>query len=264
LTYVAKASLKGYDVDTCADYQLAFNSEFPMLKIAAQGSFTISDTTQDVTIWNNTLGYIPVFWVFLNNYYNTGDSVFGVGKALACGMNLNGLTYYGNTLQQGSGSISGYYYVFYYNMLSSYTSPIIKTSPGILNVVDHWGIYVTKPGKDVSSTDYRDFSINTDCKNDLVHLSGNSTNLQNFINVVTVPHNLGYSPQVMMYSNYYAVSQTVIYPNAWFLSSGAGVTLIPSDITTSGYSTDATNVYFSVTGVGSSIAYLIMKDPFVI
>jgi len=255
--YGIKVSSKEYDVNNCPDHQLIFSSEFPLLKIAFQGSFTIADCTKDVTIIDHNLGYPPAFWVFQNNNYNQDFFTNGSSMNLATNypiVNSNKLQWLGSTLGAPAGSFTGYYYIFYHNLTSFFNGVTLQSGGTSKDTEKDFGIKISLPGKDISSKDYRDFSINSDCKTPIIHKSGYFTD--NIYPAAPIPHNLGYEPMAFIYFNdINGIFVTPDYPaDAWFLASPL------TDL--SSYTADSVNVY---TGYGTdlNIAYLILKDPFI-
>lgn len=84
-TYAVKISNPGFNAQTCADYQLAFNSSWPSLAIAFETTITFPYTGQNPNIDNNALplpiphnlGFPPFTqaWLTINGQYVYGFSL---------------------------------------------------------------------------------------------------------------------------------------------------------------------------------------------
>ena len=65
MAYGARVSRAGFKASTCADFESAFDSRYPKLKIAFQGKFTTTASVSAQTIVTHSLGYAPVFWFWV-------------------------------------------------------------------------------------------------------------------------------------------------------------------------------------------------------
>jgi hypothetical protein len=243
-----KVSRKGYDVKTCADQELVFSSSWPTLKIFDQGSFTIADTTQDVTLKNHALGYYPLYLVFVDRIDPsepaTGPHVATTGTSQFIGVDSSNLKWWGATRGAGAGTISGRYYIYHYNMITDYTAPIISTADTLQgSELDDYGIKETVDGASTSSTDLREFSIHSGTRKLLIHRTGYGS-LGVGGGVVTITHSLGYEPMFMMF----AKIQGYTYYQMVF---GADDSAVDSNTTA---------VKFAIP-YQCDYAYIIFKDP---
>lgn len=215
MTWGMKASQLGYDVTTAADYQLLYSSEWPLLKIEAQGTVTITNLAADQVLYTHNLGYVPMFWIFDTSGGSGGldgnldTYAFGPGF----GANSTNLKYFGDGFTAGTRTIR--YYIFRLDLDTSFTAPTINLSPGSQTIVDGYGIKVAGPGKDVSSTDYRDFVVHTNTRSPMVHMVeskvlSTSSPSDPFFSAPaykgTWTHNLGYSPLYFAFLKDYAAS----------------------------------------------------------
>jgi hypothetical protein len=224
-----KLSQKGYNVDTAADYQLAFSSEWPLLKIEAQGSFTISNGSVNQTIVTHSLGYNPMFWV--TDTSETGRS-YSVGRASSAKINATELAWRGADDGKPSTPVSGYYYIFRYNMRTNFTAEIIETVAAPRTIDGNFGLKVSKPNKDVKSTDLRDFVVTPECLSPQIH----KTQFGDFTGPVfqeTITHNLGYYPIYF----FYIKDSTGYYKMISALDQQAVATATTTTVTVSGVST---------------------------
>lgn len=218
-----KVSQKGYDVNTAADYQLLFSSAWPLLKIESQGTVVLTDIANDQVLYNHNLGYPPLFWVF-EQYSNTSGMTGNNPQSLPMhpsqfmvdSTELKYQGFGGSSL----GSRTVRYFIFRLPLDVSYTAPILNESPGTKTIIDDYGIKVAKDGKDVSSTDMRDFVIHSSTKSPMVHKVLPQA-IDTFLNpdpyygvpgyIKDYPYGLSYKP---MY-NLYVKGYSFVNPNHW-------------------------------------------------
>jgi hypothetical protein len=243
-----KVSQEGYDVKTCADYQLLFSSAWPLFKIAAQGSFTIGDTTLDTTIATHNLGYVPFFIILKNssNRISLDNNNYFVA------MNGTDLKWQGATRSAFSGNYSeatysGYYYIFRYNIQTAFTAPILSSTSASPGASGNYGIKVTKAGASIVSTDYRDYVIHSATRSPMIHKTGFGT-FTLIGSSVVVTHSLTYEPLYFIFFNSDDHSD-----NRWQLAllSGGDFGIEMTD----------TTLTFTALPTGD-YAYVILKDPF--
>jgi len=187
-TFGAKASQLGYEVDECADYELTFSSEFPMLKIEHQGSVTITDSKQNQDIYTHNLGYIPAFWVFDNK--DSGKSRLANLYSYNFVVNSTKLSWVGDPSLSGAHTF--YYFIFRWNLLTEFTGAVINTEQTSQGSYGDYGIKVAKSGKSINSLDYRDYVIHSNCKSPIIHMTGVVGPY--FPTCALIPHYLGYAP----------------------------------------------------------------------
>ncbi len=75
-----------------------------------------------------------------------------------------------------------------------------------------FGIKTTRPGKDISSTDIRDFTIHSDYNIFKIAEEGSGTASLNVGWSLTVSHNLGYKPQVFFYFEHPSITRWIKAP----------------------------------------------------
>ncbi len=169
MAFGMKASQLGYDVNTAADYQLLYSSEWPLLKIEAQGTVTITDMGSDQVLYTHNLGYCPLFWIYEvvgGNSYPVGNTTPRITTA-QFGVNSTELKYFNNFASSGAYTIR--YVIFRLDLESTFTAQTINLSPGSQTVIDGYGIKIAGPGKDIDSTDYRDFTVHSSTRSPMVH-----------------------------------------------------------------------------------------------
>jgi hypothetical protein len=186
--FIEAVARKGYDVVTCADRELVFCSEWPNLKIVKQGTFSVTGVS---TIYTHDLGYYPFFLVFINRVdgggtdansrlsYSPYSSAFKVTTtALECTLPV---------------TVDGYYYIFALDLEESFTAPIFQPSDTTPTSEKDYVHATSLVGEDISSVDYRDFAVHSDCRAPMVH------SIESWTEAVpggshTITHNLGYEP----------------------------------------------------------------------
>lgn len=249
----AKVSRPGFDVRTCADHELLFSSSWPLLKIHSQGSFSIPDTTVQTTIATHGLGYVPMFWVFDNgnSISNTTSSAsrmtfFLQGQYTA--INSTNLIWRSTS----AGSFSGYYYIFRYDMTTSFEAEIFNSTSSTKTDVGDYGIKVAKSGKSITSTDLRDYVVHSGSRSPMIHKTGTGS-FGVGGGTATITHNLGYEPLYFVYAKYAGGYADSRYEQL------TGLALTSADVT-----------YASDTSITISVAnqldyfYMIFKDPMLI
>lgn len=218
-----KVSQKGYNVDTAADYELLFNSAWPLLKIESQGTVVITDIASDQVIYTHNLGYPPVFWVFEQSGSTSGmtgnnhqslwlyPSQFMVNETELRFQGFGGASLGARTIR---------YFIFRLPIDVAYTAPIINESATSQTIIDNYGIKVAKDGKDVSSTDMRDFVLHSSTKSPMVHKVLPQA-IDTFLNpdpyygvpgyIKDYPYGLSYKP---MY-NLFVKGYSFVHPDYW-------------------------------------------------
>lgn len=228
-----KVSRIGYDVNIASDKQLAFSSEWPLLPIEAEGDITIEAPVGGpgnvtVTIFEHNLGYIPVFYVLRVS----GGDFFPYW--VSCDEDKMYFFAYVTT------DINLKWKIFRRPLKTNYTSVNTNMTDATKGTDDDYGLLVSLPGKDVNSTDKRDFCIRSDVRQLMIAKTGYTTTPTNQF---VVTHNLGYKPMYF----FYIESESDRYH---FLTSA-------SDLVISSTNDSLTTSYFS--GF-SNFAYIIFKD----
>lgn len=261
----AKVSQPQFDVQNAADFNLLMSSSWPLLKIAYQGSFTVTNTQVQQTIVQHNLGYVPFYLIF-----NTSGATSTFDNGPLIGSNKSELRYFGNILQL-PGSFTGYYYVFRLDIQSPFFAPIINTTNNSLAATNSdIGMKITKPGADVTSADFRDYVLHSATKSPLVHIVS-SGSLNQPSDEPTSPggvmyrvtHNLGYLPLAYSICNFGANDTIEFDPNYWYFFSAP-----PSGVSFNHFYVSDTSVtvdddtFSRGTGSTTTAAIIVLKDPF--
>lgn len=181
----AKGSVPGFNVNNVADYLLSFSSSWPLLKVEASGSASITLNASPQTIYTHNLGWPPMYVIVQGGKIIASPPGIGVSSSV--------LAYDGN-FATGS-SYSFYYYVFRLPLTTNFTAPVINDSVVPVEESHDYGIKVAKPGKSIDSTDLRDFALYTSSRSLMVHkVDYGATAFNGSIYTRTVSHGLGYTP----------------------------------------------------------------------
>ena len=250
---VVKLAQPGYDVNTAGDENLVYNSNWPLLKIYKQDSFTVADASQTVTITDHDLGFIPMFWFFTNNAINAWQGAVahiteerseffgpGVGNIR---VNDKKLSFQEDASNQ-TGSLKLYYYIFALDLTEPYIAPITKVG-GVGGGKPARVFKIAKNGKDITSANLQDFIIHSHARSPLIHSVNPSGKVTKDF---TATHNLGYLPMFFGYEKQTDGSYTML-PTGQGGSSSLKSTL--NDVT------------FTDTA-GKEVTIVILKDPFII
>lgn len=239
--YGVKGSVPGYDVKSVVDYLQSFNSSWPLLKVHETGNFSGTVT--------HGLGY-PPFFLMASPTLTPGAvdefaEEYGVDS---------------NVLARTSGADTPRYFIFRLDITTDFTAPVV-TGSTVKSTIDHdYGFKVAKPGKDVSSTDLRDFALHSGTRSPMVHKVnyGPTTNSGSALER-TVNHGLTYTPTAFAF----------ILPgtNTAGLSSTRHCIIPPPVGVAFGYyEVDSTKVYINLDPSFFSdtpqVSVVVLKDPF--
>lgn len=212
----AKVSQRGYSVTSAKDYQLEYNSGFPMIPIIKEQAFTVTNNVGG-TIATHSLLFHPMFLIFHDDRTTGSFGTGAVGQSHMTNNFLNNLytanlTTIAHSGLGGATSTTGKCYVFGIDLEKNFTAPIIESGTGDEENTGakNYGIRVSKDGKDVFSEDLRDFTIHSGTRAPLIHSVTYGTHTAGA--TVTVTHNLGYIPFPFLYWEYTAGAWTHI-PN---------------------------------------------------
>jgi len=247
MAYGAKVSRRGFDVKTCADNELLFSSSFPLLKMHSTGTYTVPGSvgTQDLT--THILGYVPLYTIYYVN--SGGESEFDPNSGNYVTADTSRL--YIDTDYATTNSISEVRWTIYYlDLFSPVDYGSIKTTSTSRGGYSDYGIKATKEGADVSSTDKRDFSLDSSMRSIIVHSVINCS----YVDPGGLPgpqaHNLGYPPFYLAYEKYDSDSltrQIVIVDGPFNAVTDTDIILFAT-----GGSYGATN---------STLSFVVFKDP---
>jgi len=246
MAYTVKGTPKGYNVKTAADYLLSFNSSWPLLKIHETGNFggTVS----------HNLGY-PPFHLLARPASGIGTSDGRVDQeASNYGVNST-------TLARSSGSGSPRYFIFRLDLTSNFTAPNIASSTASTTSTNDYVFKMTKPGKDVSSSDMRDFALHSGTKAPMVHAvnygptaAGPNSSWERLVS-----HDLGYTPLAFCFVKPGANTLGLSTDRFYIVHPPVGVTSFL-------YTVDSTSVYFNAYNADfidpPNVSIVILKDPF--
>lgn len=245
----AKGSVPGYNVLTALDYLLQFSSSWPLLKVHATNTASITWNATPQTIYTHNLGFPPFFFIV-----SGGKIVLSTG----IGVDNSVLAYDGSS--PGVGTFSFRYYVCRLDLTQAFSAPVILGASTLGAQSDDYGFKVTKPGKASTSTDLRDFALHSSTRSLMVHkVDPGTTSLSGGYYQRTVAHGLTYLPLAFAFVKY---GTNTIGANAnyyYMMNQPAGVS--PSD-----YSFDATNVSMRIDSTYVSAApvttAVVLKDPY--
>lgn len=264
---VVKLAQPGYDVNTAGDENLIYNSNWPLLKIVASGTFETTDTaTEFQIICEHKLGYPPAFWWFGNmddTSLNTAEkSKYNTGIAVNVGMDEKAL-YLCTPPGTAFGHIKIEWYIFALDLTKNYTAPQIRVG-GVANAESDVKFKIAKPGKSITSNNLDDFVIHSDTRSPLIHSVTNGVATADGSSPtgfsLTATHNLGYEPMMMVY-RYESLTNTARYfyhPYIVSLNDGGGSDYFIVD--------DKKVEWAALEGdkVSARMAIVILKDPFII
>lgn len=289
---VVKLAQPGYDVKTAGDENLIYNSNWPVLKIYKQGTFTVSGSGTPITAGSNKikvtdhdLGYIPMFWIIINDnigsyshatpFIPDGNPVVAEDRAEFNGptsyqvgfinpvMTLDGLYIeFITTVVPTPPPIKITYYIFTLDIRENYIAPIIKTGRLVGPRGSNTVFKIAKEGKDVSSHRLEDYVVHSRARSPLIHqvFHGNIQPDPSFVGGygVEVFHNLGYSPVIFAYAKTDGISLGLGIgrtQDAWMTG--------PAGDPTDGFQIDDQKIRWNGFAInGLEITFVILKDPF--
>lgn len=254
MTWGAKVSQPGVNADQAADYQLAFSSEWPTLKIYKSQAFNMSDISQKQTIYSHSLSYPPVFMIQTTN-------TSGLARIAGPGNDEYGNGFYVDNDNLGfdpalvggaSGTYQGRFFIFTTNLLLNYQAPVFTTGLSALQIgsTQTEGIVASIPGQDVITSQPQNLSVNSEARAPMIHsvLNGKLASTGTDYSLVST-HALDYPPY---YLTFIAVQGTNTY-RAFF--GGNGTEILKTTTTTVEQHSSSTNLQGSI---------VIMKDPFLV
>lgn len=157
--YGLKISQPFYDATTAADANLIFSSSWPTLPIAAEATFTNSlfGGTSDFSNFNLTYAHGLPFAPF-SIAWSTVNSTGKTGRYL---IPFDGTYAY---LQPSTSLTSIHVTCYNINMAVDVEYPYLKTSGSKALYDKNFGIKIPKSGKEITSTDMRDFILHSRCQ----------------------------------------------------------------------------------------------------
>ena len=258
--YGMKVSRQGFDAKTCSDNQLLWSSSFKSNTLLYHGCVTMTDHSQNQTLFEHNLGYVPVYFV------TVGQELWDVTKLDGncwLAMDDTGLYYFANELASNK-KIN--YWIYNTPLTTAYTAGSVDTTDDTIGSInDDYGFKVSKAGHDVKTADVEDmvnFSGTSDLgfsvRNQTIHKIGTGTS--NSGALYSVAHGLGYKPMFLFY--------LFSSGRGWHIAQlGYDVFIdweaeeVVAEAKYRGYA-DTTYIRFrNDTGNNKSIAYVIFKDP---
>jgi len=244
MAYGIRVAKPGYNVNTCADFESAFDSRYPNLKIAFQGKFTTTSSSSAQTVVTHSLGYAPVFWIYVKDKYGTNNITLATsGYSQFFGINSTNLVYDGGL----SDVIEIYYYIFHQRIDQNITYNTVSNTPTTPSgSSSNYGIRVAKAGFDVKTTTPKNLAWSSEYPSPIIQKMDTGTLTSS--TEKTVSHGLNYYPQYFLYIyNVDGDSRWEVSFNAFDLDS---------------YCTTS-DVKFTFFGIDPTYTYglLVLKDP---
>lgn len=241
--YGTKITRPGFDVHTAADRELVFSSSWPILKIQEEGTGTIDDSGP-FTITTHNLGYNPAFILFVDD--GSGTEIVFTGISQFIQITDTELKWTADAATLGR-SVEYRYYIFYHNLATEFTADNIELSETTSNEGKDYGIKIAKEGKDIYSTDPRDYVLHSGYRQWMLHKSGAGTS-NGTGDVITITHDLGYKPVYFLYALDTSPGATDVGYHLFGNADDSTVTATTSTIS------------FEIAGLGFDYAYMIFKD----
>lgn len=239
--YGAKGSVAGFDVKTVVDYLQLFNSSWPLLKIGSSDLFTGTVT--------HNLGYPPFHFLTtsdgrVNEFAGLSTANYGVDSS---------------TLARSGGVGTPRYYICRLDLTTNYEAPIISGGTTQQAIETNYGFKISKPGKDINSTDMRDFSLHSGARSLMVQkVSESAMGIGGTGWELTVPHGLSYVPEVFVFMKPGTNNQGYDTSRYMILAPPVGAQLAY-------YTVDNTNVFISASGIDMTgiprVSVVVLKDP---
>lgn len=243
-----KVSQPNYPVESAEDYKLLFSSSWPNLNVVASGRYTSANIIRTVATHN--LGYRPMFLIWELTSSNTVVSY----------VNEYGLLFEVNETElrevgpSGLGGKSFFYQIYAVDLDTDFTSATINT--GIAedinkNIDKNYGIKVSKPGKSINSTDFRDYVIHSRTRSPMV---GKVSQFNNTLST-TITHGYGYAPMAYIYGT-----------NMGGVTSGylTNYAISPESSNGWGLASNSNTVVLTKSGTPDNIRVVVLKDPMVL
>ena len=244
MAYGIRVARPGYNASTCADFETAFDSRYPNLKIAFQGAFTTTSSISSQTVVTHNLGYAPVFWLYVKDKYGTNNITLATtGYSQFFRINGTNLIYDGGLADV----IEIYYYIFHQRIDQNITYNTVSNTPTTQGTATaDYGIRVAKSGFDATTASPKDLAWSSEYPSPIIQKMDTGT-LTSAVEK-TVSHGLNYYPQYFLYIyNVSADSRWQVVFNSFDLESYATT----SDIKFTFYGFDPTYTY----------GLLVLKDP---
>lgn len=160
--YGLKISQPFYDATKSADSNLLFSSAWPTMPIAAEKTFTSSlyGGTDDFSgatdlVFTHNLGFIPFVAIWTKTYVSQHAARY------ISGYSLTSTTL---SMTPSTSLVSVHMTCYNINLETSIEYPFIKTSGTTAPYDNDFGIKIVRDGRDITSTDMRDFILHSRCQ----------------------------------------------------------------------------------------------------
>lgn len=242
-----KGSPSGYDVTNLQDYLQTFNSSWPHLKLSETAVFSSNVS--------HGLGY-PPFYIITSSAADFGAD--GRVQQLAG----NSFAVDSTSLTRFSGASTPRYFIFRLDLTQDYTADTVSGNTTSGTRDDDFGFKLTKEGKDISSTDMRDFSLHSGTAAPLVHQVKTGTMVNDGVGLgwsFYLNHNLGYTPTVFVFMK--PSTNSLSLPTTSY-----GYVMPPVGVSGRYYTAGPTNVYVTADSTDFSaaptISIVVLKNSF--
>lgn len=238
--YGIKVAQPGESADG-PDSRLVFSSSWKLLNIIHEESFT--SIAAGATAYTHGLGYVPLFLPYTNQrFQGSATGIASFNHTFGARIWADDTKFYNKA---GSPTLTGRVIITPINIEEDYEAPTVKldntSQDG--NIDRDWGIKVALEGKDINSTDSRDFAIHSGYRTPMLHKIKNFTKAGGS-ETLTVTHDLEYPPFVLVYLN-------IDYDPGWQLVNSTG------DV---GITISETEVNVTL-GYPCKLSVVVFKDP---
>lgn len=244
-----KVSRVGFDVNTCADNELLFSSDFPLLKMSSTGTYTVSADVGAVTLETHGLGYYPAYTIYYTTDGLTNQLDPSSGFYITCD---NDKLYLDTTVAFGNGIQEIQWTIYRQDLFSIVDYGSLNTTPTSQGVTDDYGIIVSKSGAGILTGDPRQLAIDSRKRSLIIHQVDNVEFISGTVypDIPSVTHNLGYPPLYFSYEKYESDGLVRQWSDVGGPFNGASDTEIIL------YTTGAAGVPTNAT-----VSFIVFKDP---
>lgn len=224
-----KITKPGHDIRTAGDIDLIFSSSWPNVTIAAEIDTTLSSVAHGLDFPPFTIGWNTSGGLTQTVFPNVSSTLITTNTSFP-----NPLTY---------GTIN--YKCFNIDLSQDASYPFIlpSASPNVYNS-PNFGIKLTKDGKNVNSSDLRDYILHSRCQSPQILTVKTASDPAG--GTLSVPSGLGYTSWVFGY-----VKHSGSYGYAPYHAQAYPVTVI----------NNVTNTYSITYVAGDSATLVILRDP---
>lgn len=207
--YVMRIAQHRYDAIEDPDYRMVYSSTNSSLPIVKQGEFVVTDTGGAKSIiFEHNLGFIPMFLIHRKVDNNTRLE-FANDDLLQIRANRKELYTLGGDLTEIMFTILNINLELPYDSGSEFVGALANVEG---EETDAYSLKVAKDRRNIDSPDLRDFTVNTEARNPMVHkivLFNKGAAVSN--PVIAVDHELGYAPIPLAYGTSPSLDSTEDY-----------------------------------------------------